>query len=107
MGNLVGRFVKVSDRGLYDEVARTEGAVQREDAKTRLDVLEALRQERQTGQFPAWANDEMRQNPYFAGYLARKRAALELQRQLTPFERGVVQPKSARTKMELLSEPAK
>lgn len=102
ISNLAGRFVKVSDQGIYDEVARTEGKITQQDASTRLDALEGLRQERTTGKTPAWVIERMGNDPYFTQYYTQKNADLGIQRVLTPQERAVIKPKSTRTRAEVI-----
>jgi hypothetical protein len=104
ISNLAGRFVKISDQGIYDEVARTEGVTTRLDARTRLDALEALRQERTTGKLPPWAIERMGKDFYFTQYLTKKRSDFSLQRILTPTERAVIKPKSSRSRMEVIKQ---
>jgi hypothetical protein len=104
VGDTLGRWLRVSDQGLADEVRGVEQAVAGDVARTQLDAQRAVEEMRQAEQasesYPEWIKERMAVDRYFAQHVMYLRAQDQARTTLTPGERAIMMPSSRAARAE-------
>jgi PAS domain-containing protein len=103
VSNLVGRWIKVSNRGLSDIAERAAEPVRRRQAGVRLDAQEALYAIMSGKRVPDADMRRLAADPYARAYLERK-APEAITMRLSPVIREIMDAQSAEQQAAIVQE---